>query len=402
MKLLFINSFYRPHVGGGAELILETIVEGLAARGHQVIVLATQKSPGLSIETVGSAKVYRAEIQNFYWPYKRDLPPKPVRALWHLRDRNNSMMGKVVEAVIKAESPDTVNFHNLAGFSVAAWDAAHRLGIPSIQTLHDLYLMCPPTTAFKNGKACVTRCAECVFLRHGHVAASRQLAAVVGVSHYILDRLVKEGYFETVRRRVIHNARNIPDTAPPSPRARDHGLTFGYIGSLTPAKGLEWLIAQFKRRGWGSKLLIAGDGSRRYTNRLKTLAQGHDIEFLGYVNSELFYPRIDIAVVPSIWPDSLPGVAYESGAYHVPVIASRTGGLPEIVQDGINGLFCDPSNETTLGDAIDKLQYDRELLAKMSKSARASMEKFFDPSRMIDAYENLMHEIVSTGPAQIS
>jgi glycosyltransferase involved in cell wall biosynthesis len=393
MKILYVNSFYRPHIGGGAEVTLENIVEGMARRGHEVVVFSTSDKPGISIETVGSAKVYRAEIKNVFWHYPRNLPPKFVRALWHWYDRNNPRMGSVVRDVIRAEKPDIISFHNLAGISIAAWQAAFDESVPAIQVLHDLYLMCPPTTTFKNNKACETRCLECRYFRREHPAASSQLSAVVGVSRYILDRLTGEGYFKHIRQEVIHNTKTIPDATGPRKAAVRERVTFGYIGALNPPKGIEWLIEQFRARGHGAKLLIAGEGSEQFKAKLRMLCGNSDVEFLGYVNSSTFYSQIDVAVVPSIWPDTFPGVAYEACAHHVPVIASGVGGLPEIISDGVNGVLCDPKNESSLGDAIEKILADRAMRETLSRNARASVEELLEPDRMITAYEALYSAI---------
>jgi glycosyltransferase involved in cell wall biosynthesis len=357
------------------------------------VVLATTDQPGLSVETVGSAKVYRAEIQNFYWQFRNTLPGKLIRAAWHWRDRNNPEMGRVVRDVIAAEKPDVISFHNIAGFSIAAWYAAFSLRVPSMQVLHDLYLMCPSASAFKGGKACLRRCPECVFFRREHVKASRQLSEVVGVSHFVLNKLTEEGFFKGVRQDVIHNARVIPDVTRPAKLPDD--LVFGYIGSINPAKGLEWLVKEFRRSGDGAKLLIAGEGSESFKARLRKLAGGSNIEFLGYVRSDTLFREIDVAIVPSIWPDTLPGVAYEACAYHVPVIASQNGGLPEIIKNRTNGLLCNSLEPQSLGEAITELMNDRGLLQRLSSQCRASVREYLDFSHMLDEYERILFSIYS-------
>jgi len=74
--------------------------------------------------------------------------------------------------------------------------------------------------------------------------------------------------------------------------------------------------------------------------------------------------------VPSIWPDTFPTVAIESCAYSVPVIATRVGGLPEIIHDGINGLLIEPLDDISLSDAIMNLYEDKTLLHSLSENSR--------------------------------
>jgi len=95
-------------------------------------------------------------------------------------------------------------------------------------------------------------------------------------------------------------------------------VRFGFIGSLAPHKGVEWLIRQFDK-SFG-ELLIAGTGSSRYEDHLKQIARGKAITFLGHCPSLSFFPRIDVNGTPSIWEEALGGVALEAAAHGRPVM----------------------------------------------------------------------------------
>src|SRR5690554_1771403 len=132
MKILYINSLYSPLIEGGAEISLQLIVEGMKAKGYEVAVLSLVPEKGLTEGLVHGVKVYRAGLQNRYWPYTKQRPGRLSRLAWHLKDRYNPEMGSVVREVLQLEKPDVVSCHNLAGWSVAVWDEVHASGIPKI------------------------------------------------------------------------------------------------------------------------------------------------------------------------------------------------------------------------------------------------------------------------------
>lgn len=161
MKILFLNAFYAPHVGGGAEVILRHLAEGLRRRGCEVAVLATGPDAGLQLQIQDDVRVYRAGLINSYWHYTQQRPSRHARLGWHYRDRYNSAMRRYVREVIDREQPDIVVSNNLTGWSISAWDEISAAGLPIVQVLHDLYLLCPKDTMFNHGKSCQRQCGLC-------------------------------------------------------------------------------------------------------------------------------------------------------------------------------------------------------------------------------------------------
>lgn len=394
MKALFINSLYAPDIGGGAEIILQRTVEGLQQRGHEVVVLATGPQSGLTEETVNLVKVYRAGLRNFYWHFSAQRPDRLARLGWHLRDRYNVGMRDYVKQVIDLEKPDLVVCHNLTGWSVSAWDEITTAGLPIVQVLHDLYLLCPGSTMFSKGHSCKTQCGRCERFRKGHDARSAQVNTVVGVSRFMLDTLQAQGYFKGARGYVVHNASPAPalpmKIKNAEPVTKRTPLRFGYMGTLSEPKGLRWLIEQFQQLPIDATLQIAGRGQLSDEERFKDLAHSPRISFVGYQAPEDFYTQIDVAIVPSIWSEPFGMVAVEACAWSVPVIASRMGGLPEIIQDQLNGLLCSPDDPDSLGVAMLRLHQQPELLARLSAQARISVSSLTDLDLMLDSYESIL------------
>lgn len=392
MKILYINSLYSPLIEGGAEISLKLIVEGMKSLGHEVVVLSLMPEEGLKKEQVDGVTVYRAGLQNAYWPYSKAKKSKLSRLTWHYRDQANMSMAAVVKEVLAKEKPDIVSCHNLAGWSAAVWTPIHQAGTPIVQVLHDLYLLCPNSNMFKNEQTCEDQCFSCKLLRSNHADKSKQVSAVVGISNSILQRFIDFGYFANASKNIIYNTRTI--SSPPLKPARksEHTIHFGYLGTLSKVKGLEWLIEQFKKLDFDTDLRIAGKGEPVYEQRLKELAKGTKIDFVGYVNSTEFLAEIDVLVVPSLWEEPLGMVAIEALANHVPVIANKRGGLQETVKDGVNGLYCYDQKPDSLSKTMRKLYENPELYNQFSQAARASVISILDADRMIGEYEAVLKQ----------
>ncbi|WP_339758955.1 glycosyltransferase family 4 protein [Algoriphagus aquimarinus] len=402
MKILYINSLYSPLIEGGAEISLKLIVEGMKSLGHEVVVLSLMPEKGMKKELVDGVTVYRAGLQNGYWPYSKAKKNKLSRLAWHYRDQSNDAMAQVVEEILLAEKPDIVSCHNLAGWSAAVWNPIHQAGIPIVQVLHDLYLLCPNSNMFKNEQTCQTQCLSCKLLRSNHADKSSQVSAVVGISNSILQRFIEFGYFANASKNIIYNTRTISNPAPKSARRAGQSMRFGYLGTLSKVKGMEWLIEQFKKLDFEASLSIAGKGDKVYENQLKELAEGSNIEFVGYVNSTEFLAEMDVLIVPSLWEEPLGMVAIEALANHVPVIANKRGGLQETVKDEINGLYCYDSEPDSLSAAMRQLYENPEQYNQFSQAARESVASILDADRMIGEYEAVLKEALTKPKPEIS
>jgi hypothetical protein len=110
---------------------------------------------------VDGVKVYRAGLKNFYWPYSKNRPGKFQRIAWHIRDSYNWDMKDFVRDVLQKEKPDVISCHNLAGWSVGVWDEIYKAGLPIVQVLHDLYLLCANSNMFKDNLPCADQCWSC-------------------------------------------------------------------------------------------------------------------------------------------------------------------------------------------------------------------------------------------------
>jgi glycosyltransferase involved in cell wall biosynthesis len=392
MKVLVLHSLYAPHIGGGAEIVVRQLAEGLQRRGCDIVVLATGPEAGLHEEVLDGVRVYRAGLDNFYWHFTQTRPSRLLRIGWHYRDRYNRSMRRHVRQIIEQERPDVVICNNLTGWSISAWDEISAAGLPIVQVLHDLYLLCPKDTMFSKSRSCERQCGMCSAFRQPHASASAQVAAVIGVSRFVLDRLTVRGYFARASQHVVHNCIGPGTSESTMPRQHHSGLLrFGYIGTLSENKGVSWLIEQFQALSINATLEIAGRGKLDYEAKLKALADPSKVRFVGYQPSERFMRSVDVLVIPSIWAEPFGLVAVEACAQQLPIIATEMGGLPEIIQHNLNGLLCSPADPDSLGRAMLKLYLDSGLRQRLSRHARDSVAAFLDTERMLDQYQSILH-----------
>jgi glycosyltransferase involved in cell wall biosynthesis len=389
MKPLFITSLYYPNQVGGAEKVARIVAEGMLQHSHQPVVVTTQEGSGDSINQVNGVKVYYIGLKNIYWPHSRKERPGVARALWHGIDRYNPLMARAVAQVLDAEKPDIVHTHNLTGFSCSVWNKVKSRRLPLIHTLHDYSLMCPKTSMFSNGRTCQGQCTTCALYTSPSKRLSATVDYVVGISRFILERHLTSGYFQNARACMIHNA------LPGKPACESHHehtgrpLQLGYVGQLTPTKGIGELVRQMSV--WDSsqcQLIVAGKGAAAYEAMLRDQAP-KNVRFLGFVNPDEVYRNVDVVVVPSLWEEPLGMIVPEAYMHGVPVIVSRRGGLPEMVEEGRTGLTYEPLEPGALLEAINVFLRDGRVLYDMRLAALKKADQFLE-GRMQTQYLDLM------------
>jgi len=395
MKILIINSLYYPNILGGAERSVQHLAEALNSAGHEVVVVCLGTEA--SIKEVNGVRVYYVPLFNVYFPFV-NRPPWPARLLWNLLDIYNPVMARRVSKIIDLEKPDVVHTNVLLGFSYAVWWVIHKRGIRLVHTIRDHLLFCPRSTMFRNGTNCKTQCVSCRLFSSPKKMLCSYVDQVVGISNYILDRHLSEGWFKNTNRNVIFNSfrrcdGKINSIAPDRVR-------FGYIGRVSPAKGIELLLRAFLslENGAESELLVAGEGEDKYFEKVRNMARGTNVRFLGFVPRGEFYKQVDVVVVPSLVNEALGRAILEAYACGVPVLASRRGGIPEIVDHGQTGFLFDPDRQGELQKYMELVLRDPSVLQKLSTSCISKSKEFREEiiaRKYIEVYEGKVHPICS-------
>lgn len=173
----------------------------------------------------------------------------------------------------------------------------------------------------------------------------------------------------------------------------------GYIGLITKRKGLEYLIRSLhgiKKKYPGIKLIIIGwhtpNDAGYFTEiraLIKELSLEDDIHFTGVLSDVRdSLASLDIVVLPSL-EERCSRTLLESMSCAKAVVATRVGGTPEIIQDGVNGLLIDPENADQIGGAVLRLLEDKALREKLGRSARMHIAKHFGIAKNIDTMRKL-------------
>ncbi|MEE8422932.1 MAG: glycosyltransferase family 4 protein [Thermodesulfobacteriota bacterium] len=373
MKIILLNTLYYPNQVGGAERSVRLLAEGLVAFGHEVAVICI--APKASVKTINGVKVYYIKPRNIYWPIHGDRH-WVFKGIWHAIDLLNIFMARSVGLILAKEKPDVVNTNNLAGFSIMAWRESKKRGIRLIHTIRDYYLLCPQGTMFRNGSNCKQPCTSCKVFSMPKAPFSGLVDHVVGISQFVLDRHLQQGFFKKTRKSIIPNINSFEFLSQVS--AHPKRVRFGYIGWIDSRKGIELLLDTFINSNICkvSTLIIAGTGSPDYLSTLKQIYTSSYLEYLGVVDPEDFYNKVDVVVVPSLWHEPLGRAILEAYAYGFPVIAANRGGIPEIISEGKTGFLFDPDDKNGLLRCLEKFTSDRTLSSRMSAACFDEAKRF--------------------------
>jgi glycosyltransferase involved in cell wall biosynthesis len=176
-------------------------------------------------------------------------------------------------------------------------------------------------------------------------------------------------------------------------------MRFGFIGTLLPAKGAHVLIEAFNKlerdncelRIYGR--LHAYTGFEYYLPHLKKIAKNKNIRFMGeFQHSDItgIFNEIDVLVVPSIWYENSPLVIHEAFLSQTPVIASRIGGIPELVTDNVSGFLFEPGDVNDLVQRMRCLVDNRSISEKLIQGAPDIKDISENAKEVLEIYESLL------------
>jgi glycosyltransferase involved in cell wall biosynthesis len=222
-------------------------------------------------------------------------------------------------------------------------------------------------------------------------ALSPRLRRFIAVSHAVADALREVGV-PALKTEVIHNGMRDPVDTVLNGGPRDTGrINICIVGQVGPWKGHEDLIEAFASVApWHprAEVHIFGAHKREFTSQLVRRIKEYGLEqrvfWHGFLSDrEQLYAEQDICVVPSRSEDPLPTAAIEAAFFELPVVATRTGGLPEIVIDGETGYLVDARCPPHLADRLDLLIRNAELRKQMGSAARRRAVRHFNRERLV-------------------
>ncbi|MBT0666185.1 glycosyltransferase family 4 protein [Geobacter pelophilus] len=405
MRILFLNNFY--YLRGGSERVLFGEMRLLREAGHEVAIYAR-----------GHEKNEPAEYAGFFPPpldtERLGLSIKSIATVRELIYSESSRQG--LREVVKRFRPDIVHAHNIYGrLSLSVLDELKAAGVPVVMTLHDLKLLCPSYLMLNKGKVCelckggryanafLTRChkgsypASFVYALESWLnKTSDKYGSVqkfVVPSRFLRDKCVEHGW-DSSRFAYLPNCID-KEGATASDGVGDYLL---YMGRLSAEKGIGTLLRAYRQSGCTMPLMIVGDGPlRKELEGASAGCQGR-VTFTGYLTG------VDLAtalrgascvLLPSECYENAPLSILEAFAAGKPVIGSRIGGIPELVDDEINGFLFEPGNADALTAKIQAfLNLSATAVAAMGEAARLKVEREFSPRAHMESLHAIYHAVL--------
>jgi glycosyltransferase involved in cell wall biosynthesis len=406
VRILHVNKFlYRR---GGAEAYMLDLAELQRADGHLVEFFAMRHPDNLP-STYGDAFPSYVEFETTP-PTFADKARAAGRLLW------SPAAARGITRVLDAFRPDVVHLHNIYHqLSPSVLRPISQAGVPAVMTLHDYKLVCPTYQLLdRHGicEACIPHRFWNPTLRRcnrGSLAASTLsgaeltlhtlLGAYDAVDRFacpsrFLERKMRAGRVYPDRLRWVPNG---VDTTSIEPKSEAGGRAL-YVGRLAEEKGVDVLLEAIARtRQLGAD--IVGDGPARASLEGLAASVGvrDRVRFLGRFAASDVHRAMraaSVVVVPSRWHENMPITILESFAAGVPVVASALGGIPELIDEGRDGVLVPPDEPTALADALRSVMSDPERAFEMGKAARTKAERVYSPALHLERVRELYAEAV--------
>ena len=419
MKLLQVSHGLPPNENAGVELYTFYLSKALRERNHSLHIFCREEDPqkeefSFSCGEVDGLKVTRV-VNN--------LTRIPDPRVYY----DNHFFDQTFLSILRQERPDLVHFQHFIALSANLMRIAKDEGVPVILTLHDFFILCHRIHLLKKdnhlcpGPLYGLECVSCLndyytlkpkdtrtnfFLKNKDLLPFSFIKWTKRI--FIPPKFLGESGYEVFHRyRFMYEILKIPDVllVPSSfvkkqflkyypfiePRLKivplgilpiegqgrhkevNGKVRFCYFGNILPLKGIHLLIDAFKALPRG-KADLTIYGSRNpwtevYYDQLKDQANGFSVDFRGPFKRENLSEALrdqDIAVLPSICPESFSFIIREANSLGLPVIGSRIGAIPEAIKEGENGFLFEPGNIKELRDCMVRFIEEPELLKKMA------------------------------------
>jgi len=358
LRILHLSSLYPPHVVGGCEISVSHLCEELVAMGNTVGAACIEREAE-RVSVRNGVSIYRMQHYNDFWLEDWSNYNRSQRRMQKLKQQWNFKIAADFGRVLDDFKPDILNTHSLLDISTLVWREAAVRNIPILHTICEYDLICGNAALFKNGRNCQHVHMGCRIVNFTKKINQKYLSGVASVGSTILATHQKHGYFNHLpenMRRVIYYSCEVPGADKLeniTRKRRDGPFVFGYIGRINIEKGVGTIIDAFSKLEPGNwKCIVAGRALDDSVEGFKRKAGTLPIDFVGWVDPREFFNNIDVLICPSIWAEPSPRTIYESYNMGVPVIGSRSGGIPELIGESNSEWLFDAGNEDQLLDRL--------------------------------------------------
>jgi glycosyltransferase involved in cell wall biosynthesis len=407
MRIIQVNKFH--YLRGGAEKYFLEISQALTLAGHEVAMFSMHHP----LNWTGEWNKYFISRISFNEPGLKQILAAPGRIIYSLEAKRK------FTKLIKDFKPDIIHIHNIYHqISPSILDVAKKYKIPVVMHVHDYKLICPNYKLYTEDKICY-RCLgkryhEAIFhkcLKDSYGFSSlvalemfihhkilkiyeKSVATYIAPSRFMNEVLIDFKYLSS-NCEILYNfvEPKLLET-PINYKTEDYLL---YFGRLAEEKGVLTLLEAYDQvKDKNLKLKIVGAGPDKFKMQKEVWAFnfGKRVEFLGSKYGDELNDIISKAkavIMPSVWLENMPFALLESLALGKIVIASEIGGIPEIVEDGVNGFLFKSGDASDLAKKINEL--NKFNLTEMATQARASVAKYVMDNhvlKLIDIYKKIL------------
>ncbi len=397
LKVLFANKFF--YLKGGAEAVMFDEIDLMKKHDVDVVEFSMcdpRNRPSEYASYFVSSKDYRSP--------SRVRRLRSALSFIHSREAVHN-----ISNLLRDEKPDILHCHNIYHqLTPSIIKAAALVKVPVILTLHDFKVVCPAYNRLSNGEVCTKcsggryesvlaqRCAGGSFWSSGLLWAEARFHAAAG-SYRRVDRFIAPSRFmrDAVvpllgEDKVVYIPNGV-DTSRIEASRQDRGFVL-YLGRLSPEKGVETLLRAHAADSASWRLVIAGSGP--LLERLRS--QFPLAEFTGHLAGDDLEARLreaSMIVLPSECHENNPLSILEAMAHAKPIVASRIGGIPELVRHGQVGFLFEPRNAQQLSSHIRTLLSDPDLRKRFGYEARKIAEREYSLERhgaaVLSLYQSL-------------
>jgi len=389
MKICLISNLFEPYHLGGTEFYVRTLAKALRRRGHEVFVITTCPAQGsfctAAKEVVDEVTVYRFYPWNIYWGYRAQNKPLFLKAIWHLVDLWNPQVYLSVKRILARERPEVIHINNVGGLSNSIFWACKMDSARVVYFLHDYISVCPKSILLKsNNDLCNNPRLLCRIYRGiKRVNLRNRVDVFVSPSSFLLKMHQRHNSINSGETMVVPYGIEIAPAeleklwSLKQKRTSNGQINALYLGRVDALKGLVVLSQAFKLANRQDlRLHIAGVGD--CLPQLQREFKGNEnIVFHGFVSGrekEGLLLHCDVCVLPSIWYDNNPLVVLEAYKYGLPVIGSRIGGIPEMIQENKSGFLFEPGDHKALASVL--MSVSSKQLHSMSRSCHEAARSY--------------------------
>jgi len=379
MKILLANKFYYHR--GGAEVYAINLETLLRNHGHEVAVFSMQHPQNLPSAYSGffpkEIDFNHVRVNDFFTYITRPLGSKEVK----------NKFSRLADEF----KPDVIHLNNIhSQLSPVIAEIAHKKGIKIIWTLHDYKILCPRYDCMRNGQPCnLCYTNKLPVIRYSCMKNSRLTsilayleaikwnreklekftASFICPSEFLRNEMIN-GSFNSQKLITLNNFIDVAKITRPVFRNKEN--YYCYVGRLSPEKGVETLLKAALELP--HTLRIIGSGISE--NELKQKYRAKQIVFEGYKSwndIETIVGNAMFSVMPSECLENNPLATLESLALGTPVLGARIGGIPELIDENINGMLFESGNKDDLKYKIHRffeksIPFDYETIAQNARA----------------------------------